>query len=105
MLESLGHNVLAAGGPTGGIQLAEAFAGEIHVLMTDVVMPVMSGRDLQRGLVAQRPGLRCLFTSGYTADIITRQGVLDEGLNFLQKPFSQEVLAEKLREMCGCPGS
>jgi PAS domain S-box-containing protein len=101
MLEGLGYTVLAAGDPIEAIELLKAFTGEIHLLMTDVVMPKMNGRQLQGALTALRPGLKCLFTSGYTSDIIADRGVLDEGIQFLQKPFSQMTLAEKVREAMG----
>ena len=98
LLEQLGYTVLAADGPNRAIQLAEAHAGVIHLLMTDVIMPDMSGRDLWQRLSALRPSLKCLFISGYTANAIAHHGILDEGVHFLQKPFSKEVLATKLRE-------
>ena len=66
--------------------------------MTDVVMPEMSGRDLRHRLNTLRPNLKCLFMSGYTANVIAHHGVLDEGIHFLQKPFSRKALAAKLRE-------
>ncbi|MFO1372450.1 MAG: GAF domain-containing protein [Candidatus Competibacteraceae bacterium] len=98
LLERLGYTVLAAGGPNQALQLAEAHPGVIHLLMTDVIMPDMSGRDLWQRLSALRPGLKCLFMSGYTANVIAHHGVLDDGVHFLQKPFSREALATKLRE-------
>jgi YesN/AraC family two-component response regulator len=67
--------------------------------MTDVVMPEMSGRDLCVQLEAHRPDLKCLFMSGYTANVIAHQGVLSEGVHFLQKPFSRGALATKIREV------
>ncbi|NTV88735.1 MAG: response regulator, partial [Burkholderiaceae bacterium] len=98
LLERLGYTVLAADSPNQAIQLAETYQGVIHLLLTDVIMPEMSGRDLWHRLDALRPGLKCLFMSGYTANVIAHHGVLDEGVRFLQKPFSREVLAVKLRE-------
>jgi nitrogen-specific signal transduction histidine kinase/CheY-like chemotaxis protein len=98
LLEELGYTVLAAGGPREAIQLAKEYTNEIHLLMTDVVMPEMSGRDLWEQLKTPKPDLKCLFMSGYTADVITHRGVLDESLHFLQKPFSRENLATKIRE-------
>ena len=98
LLERLGYTVLAAGGPNQALQLAEAHPGIIHLLLTDVIMPDMSGRDLWQQLSALRPSLKCLFMSGYTANVIAHHGVLDEGVHFLQKPFSREALAAKLRE-------
>lgn len=98
MLERLGYTVLVAGSPGQALQLVETHEGTIHLLLTDVIMPEMSGRDLWQRLRALRPDLKCLFMSGYTANVIAHHGVLDEGVHFLQKPFSKEALAIKLRE-------
>jgi PAS domain S-box-containing protein len=98
LLKRLGYTVLAAGTPGQAIHLVEEHAGAIHLLMTDVVMPEISGRELWKRLSALRPDLKCLYMSGYTADIITHHGVLDPGVYFLQKPFQLQVLALKLRE-------
>jgi CheY-like chemotaxis protein len=98
LLERLGYAVLAADDPNEALQLAETYPGVIHLLLTDVVMPEMSGRDLWERLRVLRPGLKCLFMSGYTANVIAHHGVLEEGVHFLQKPFSRAVLATKLRE-------
>jgi PAS domain S-box-containing protein len=98
LLEQLGYVVLAAGSPIKAIQLAEGYPDAIHLLITDVVMPEMSGRDLWLRLGALRPGLKCLFMSGYTSNIIAHRGVLDEGVHFIQKPFSVENLAKKARK-------
>jgi len=98
MLEELGYTVLAAGSPNEAIKLAEQYAGDFHLLVTDVVMPEMSGRDLQKRLSALRPDMKYLFMSGYTANVIAHRGILDEGVNFLQKPFLMEELAAKVRE-------
>ena len=98
MIERLGYTVLAAGGSNQALQLAAAHPGVIHLLLTDVIMPDMSGRDLWQRLSALRPDLKCLFMSGYTANVIAHHGVLDDGVHFLQKPFSREALAAKLRE-------
>jgi two-component system cell cycle sensor histidine kinase/response regulator CckA len=80
------------------ISLAEENAGEIHLLMTDVFMPEMNGLDLAGKLSALYPNLRRLFISGYTANVIAHQGVLDERVQYIQKPFSIKDLAAKLRE-------
>ncbi|MFH1023530.1 MAG: PAS domain S-box protein [Planctomycetota bacterium] len=101
LLELLGYTVLPVGSPVRAIRQATEYAGEIHLLMTDMVMPGMNGRDLRKWLGAVRPGMKCLFTSGHTVDIIAHQGVLDKGVHFLQKPFSMETLAVKLREALG----
>jgi PAS domain S-box-containing protein len=98
MLEQMGYTVLAAGGPNQALQIAKEYADPIHLLLTDVIMPEMSGRDLWQRLSALRLDMKCLFMSGYTADVIAHHGVLDEGVHFLQKPFSREELATKLRK-------
>lgn len=98
LLERLGYTVLAAGSPQGAIRLVEEHAGDIHLLITDIVMPEMSGGDLCQRLNALRPGLKCLFMSGYTANVIAHRAILEEGVHFLQKPFSVEALAAKVRE-------
>ena len=98
MLKRLGYTVLTASTPGEAIQLTGAYAGEIHLLMTDVVMPEMNGRDLAKNLLTGFPGLKRLFMSGYTADVIAHHGVLDEGVPFIQKPFSKKDLAARVRE-------
>jgi PAS domain S-box-containing protein len=98
-LEKLGYAVLAAAGPQEAIALAKAQSGNIHVLLTDVVMPQMNGRDLRERICGLHPGARTLFMSGYTADIIAHQGVVHDGLAFIQKPFAKKDLAAKLREI------
>jgi len=99
LLEKLGYRVLAARTPGEAMQWAREHAGQIHLLMTDVVMPEMNGRDLAKNLLCLYPGLKRLFMSGYTADVIAHHGVLDPGTHFLQKPFSQQDLAGKVREV------
>ena len=99
MLERMGYKVLAAGTPGEAIALAREHAGEIHLLMTDVVMPGMNGRDLARNMLSLYPNLKRLFMSGYTANVIAHHGVLDEGVQFIQKPFSKQDLAIKVREV------
>ncbi len=98
MLEKMGYPVLAAATPGEAIRLAEQHAGEIHLLITDVVMPEMNGRDLARKLLSLYPDIRRLFMSGYTANVIAHHGVLDEGVHFIQKPFSMKDLGAKVRE-------
>ena len=99
MLEQLGYTVLPAVTPGEAIRLAQERAGEIHLLMTDVVMPEMNGRDLARNLLSLYPDLKRLFMSGYTANVIAHHGVLDEGVNFIQKPFTTQDLATKIRHV------
>jgi two-component system, cell cycle sensor histidine kinase and response regulator CckA len=98
ILRRLGYTVLAAQSPERAIQLARENSGSIHLLMTDVVMPEMSGRDLAKRLQSLYPHFKCLFMSGYTTEVIAHHGVLDEGIHFIQKPFSIAALAAKLRE-------
>jgi len=99
MLQQQGYTVLAAATPTGAIELAGNHTGEIHLLLTDVIMPEMNGHDLARRLLTLHPDCKRLFMSGYTADLIAHHGVLDEGVNFIQKPFSMKDLATKVREI------
>jgi CheY-like chemotaxis protein len=99
ILASQGYEVLPASTPGEAIRLAEAHPGEIHLLMTDVVMPEMNGRDLAKNVILLYPEIKRLFTSGYTADVIAHHGVLDEGVNFIQKPYSKQNLAAKVREV------
>jgi PAS domain S-box-containing protein len=101
MLQELGYAVLAAATPGQAIRLAEEHAGEIHLLMTDVVMPEMNGRDLAKRLLSLYPNLKRLFMSGYTANVIAHHGILEEGVHFIQKPFSMKDLATKVREALG----
>ena len=98
-LEDMGYTVLAALTPSGGLALAKRYAAQIHLLITDVVMPEMSGREFKRRLDDLRSGSRCLFMSGYGADVLTDDGVLEEGVSFLQKPFSVKELVHKVREV------
>jgi two-component system, cell cycle sensor histidine kinase and response regulator CckA len=98
MLERQGYQVLAAGGAMEAVRLAEERGVTISLLITDVVMPEVNGRDLAATVLAHCPGIPCLFMSGYTADVIAHHGVLDGGVHFLQKPFSAQELAIKVRE-------
>ncbi|MFH1981688.1 MAG: PocR ligand-binding domain-containing protein [Pseudomonadota bacterium] len=98
MLERLGYAVLAARTPGEAIRLAHQYTGMIDLLVTDVVMPEMNGRDLAKNILSFYPNLKRLFMSGYTANVIAHHGVLDEGVNFIQKPFSRENLGAKVRE-------
>ena len=79
-------------------KMAAEHPGEIHLLITDVIMPGMSGRDVAKRLSERRPAIKCLFISGFTADVIAERGILDDGVHFLPKPFTREQLARKMRE-------
>ena len=98
-LESLDYNVLLAETPEEALMMAAHHPGDIHVLLTDVVMPGMDGRQLAQRISAVKLGVKVLFMSGYTADVIAQRGVLEEGVQFLSKPFSRDDLACKLREV------
>ena len=98
VLESAGYRVLAAASPVSALVLAEQHPGPIHLLLSDVVMPDMNGKQLQARIEAAVPGLRTVFMSGYTADVVAHRGVLDAGIRFLQKPFSPRDLTRRVRE-------
>jgi CheY-like chemotaxis protein len=99
ILERLGYKVLSAESPRAALRLSQAYADKIHLLITDVVMPEMNGRELASKLATLRPEMKCLFISGYTSDVIASHGVLEENLNFVQKPFTITELAAKTREV------
>ncbi len=99
MLEGGGYTVIAARSPSEAIRLAREHQGEIDLLLTDVVMPEMNGRDLADTLLSVYPGIRRLFMSGYTANVIARYGVLGKDEHFIQKPFSLKDLGRTLREV------
>jgi len=98
ILVECGYSVLEAKDGAEALQLARQHAGEIHLMLTDVVMPRMSGRDLAEQLAIFRPEVKVLYMSGYTDDAIVHHGVLDEGTAFIGKPFTMEALAKKVRE-------
>ncbi len=97
ILEGFGYAVLEAGSPTEAIVIAERHAGTIDLLLTDVIMPRMSGRALAAAIAVSRPETRILFISGYADDAIIRHGVLEPGMHFLEKPFTPHTLAVKVR--------
>jgi CheY-like chemotaxis protein len=98
-LTKLGYTVLAAGNAPTALALAAGHNGPIHLLITDVVMPGPSDRELARQLVELQPDTRVLYISGYTDDAIVHHGMLEPGLAFLQKPFTPVALARKVREV------
>ena len=98
MLESIGYHVLSAKSPADAVQIVEEHKGEIQLVITDVVLPTMNGRELVKKLLSHDPNLNVLYMSGYTADTITHRGILEPGVHFLQKPFSSNLLAAKVQE-------
>jgi CheY-like chemotaxis protein len=98
-LEGQGYSVLGARDGADALTVADSHPGAIHLLISDVVMPKMNGPEVAAGLAARRPAMRTLFLSGYPGEAISRRGILDEGVAFLQKPFTIEGLARKVREV------
>ena len=99
MLENSNYKVLPASSPVQAIEMAATYSGKIDLLMTDVVMPDMNGKDLADYILAEFPNLKCLFMSGYTANVITNRGMLDEGVHFIQKPFTMKDVTTRVREV------
>ena len=97
-LEKLGYRVFSAELPKLALEIAEKHVGEIQLLVTDVVMPGMNGKELSVLLQARDPKMRVLFMSGYTADAMAHHGMLEAGIHFLQKPFTTVDLAKKVRQ-------
>jgi CheY-like chemotaxis protein len=100
-LRNLGYTVLAADSGQQALSVASLCDRSIDVLVTDVVMPKMSGRQLSQMLSEIRPGLKTIYMSGYTDDAVMRHGIREAAVVFLQKPFSLATLARKLREVIG----
>ncbi len=98
MLEMNGYKVLTALCPADAIRMVRSYEGGIDLLVTDVVMPGMNGRQLQAAMEEMKPGIRTLFMSGYTANVIALRGVLKDGVDFLPKPFTLQSLLEKVRK-------
>ena len=99
ILRMQGYTLLVASTVQQAMELAEKYGKKINLLISDVIMPAMNGQDLAKKITANHPHLKCLFMSGYTADIIAPHGVLDEGTHFIQKPFSIRALTDKVREI------
>lgn len=103
ILNMQGYNVLEAANGVKALPVCEKHEGQIHLMLTDVVMPQMGGRELAERVARLRPATKVLFMSGYTDDAIVHHGVLDAGISFIQKPFAPDVLARKVREILDAP--
>jgi signal transduction histidine kinase/CheY-like chemotaxis protein len=99
MLKRLGYRILKAADPLEALELSRQYEGTIHMLLTDVIMPQMSGRQLADQLLPVRPGMKVLYLSGYTENAVVHHGVLEADVEFLAKPFSHHTLAEKVRDV------
>lgn len=99
MLKALGHKVIVSQGPLDALNICKHSADHIDLLLTDVVMPEMNGNELRKHIEARLPGIKTLFISGYTADVIINQGVPMEGTEFLQKPFNINDLSKKIKSV------
>jgi PAS domain S-box-containing protein len=101
MLRGFGYHVLEAANGGEALEAASAHAGPIDLLVTDLVMPEMSGRELGAELKRRRPEIRVLYMSGYTGNVVAQRGLLEEGVAFIEKPFTAESLASKVRDTLG----
>ncbi len=103
ILKRLGYTVLASGTPVEAMSIAERYENPIHLLVTDVIMPEMSGGQLKERVKKHFPDIKVLFMSGYTADTIAQRGLMDNNIHFLQKPFSINALAQMVRQVLDSP--
>jgi len=100
VLREHGYKVLEASNGMEAMRIAQMHAGEeIHLLLTDVVMPMINGKELADQLKPLRPDIKVLFTSGYTDIAIVYHGILEKGMNYIEKPFTVDTLARKVREV------
>jgi two-component system cell cycle sensor histidine kinase/response regulator CckA len=103
ILRAEGYRVIAAATPLEALELAKDHTGSLDLLLSDVVMPYMNGRELADRLRPLRPEMRVLFTSGHTGNVVVHNGVLDEGVSFLQKPIEPDALLRRLRDVLAAP--
>jgi CheY-like chemotaxis protein len=101
VLENSGYTVLAAANGVEALKVAGEHAGVIHLMVSDVVMPEMSGRELARRAAVLRPDMKVLYSSGYSDKAVFKHGVLAPGAAFIEKPFTPEGLVRKVREVLG----
>ena len=97
-LRSLGYSVIEATDGQSALMVAREFSGEIHLLLTDMMMPGMNGADLAKWLKIDRPSIRVLYMTAYTTETIVRQGFLEPGVECIRKPFTAEMLAARIHE-------
>jgi two-component system cell cycle sensor histidine kinase/response regulator CckA len=102
-LSESGYKVLACSNGNEALHILAEYPDEVHLVVTDVVMPQMSGRELAERITATSPGAKVLFMSGYTNDAIVRHGVLNPGTWFIQKPFTPDALGQKVRQVLAAP--
>jgi signal transduction histidine kinase len=105
ILSKQGYTVLEAGHGAAALDILKTYEGAIHLLLTDMVMPLMSGREIAERCMALRPETRVIYMSGYTDDVLLRTGAIGPGMTFLQKPLRPEMLSSKVREVLDAPGN
>jgi CheY-like chemotaxis protein len=101
ILKHAGYSVLTASNPNDAIALAQQEL-TIKILLTDVILPQMNGKELQSQIKSHIPDIKCILMSGYSANVISQQGIIEEGIEFLQKPFTRKILLEKIRTVIDC---
>ncbi len=101
MLKAIGYTVLSTAKPQEALSMCETSEVHVDLVLTDVVMPLMSGKELRNKIEALRPGIKTIFMSGYSANVVAERGILEEGVYILQKPFTINELANKIREVLG----
>ncbi len=99
ILTRLGYRVITASKPSEAIQLAKESPERIELIITDIIMPEMNGKELSSILLKENPDIKILFMSGYPSNVIAYQGILEEGINFIQKPFSLKEISLKIRRV------
>jgi two-component system cell cycle sensor histidine kinase/response regulator CckA len=103
ILSKAGYTVLEAADGAEALRVLEGHVGPLHLLLTDMILPGLNGREVAERISASRPGLKVLFSSGYTNDAVLRDGVLDASAHFLAKPYTAESLVRKVREVLDSP--
>jgi DNA-binding response OmpR family regulator len=99
VLEKYGYNVLQAGDGVEGVQKAQDYQGKIDLLLTDTIMPRMNGKQLSDELKKSRSQVKVIFISGYTAEVLSQQGILDSNIHLIQKPFELDYLVKRVRKV------